>query len=92
MKKNIFSRIAFAVAVPALMLSSCDYLDVMPPEQATGEDAMETRDRMYNFLSSCYHAVLKQNPLAHDYSMQVQTNSLFRPCLVTEHKKRPGTR
>lgn len=66
MKKNIFSRIAFAVAVPALMLSSCDYLDVMPPEQATGEDAMETRDRMYNFLSSCYHAVLKQNPLAYD--------------------------
>lgn len=66
MKKNIFSRLFLTIATPALLLTSCDFLDVLPPEQATIEDTMETRDRMYNFLSSCYHAVLKMNPVGYD--------------------------
>lgn len=84
MKKNIFSRITLVVATSALMLSSCDYLDILPPEQATSEDTMETRDRMFNFLSSCYHAVLKQNPIAHDCFYQSTDEFIIPPLFNNE--------
>lgn len=63
MKKNIFSRFLLIATLPISLLSSCNYLDVMPPEQPTVESTMETRELMFNFLNSCYHAVLNQNHL-----------------------------
>ena len=73
--------------VSTLMLSSCDYLDVLPPERATSEDTMQTRDRMYNFLSSCYHAVLKQNPLGHD-KFYASTDEFVNPKLWNNEASR----
>lgn len=38
----------------ALLLSSCEFLDVVPPEAATMEDAVMNSDETEGFLYSCY--------------------------------------
>ena len=35
-------------------LSSCDYLDVIPKETATGSDMTKDRQAAINYLYSCY--------------------------------------
>lgn len=52
MKRNIISRFLATVALTACLLASCDYLDVMPPEQPTAADTMEDKDLMFSFLNS----------------------------------------
>lgn len=47
MRKNmkltrIFQNISIAVIITALGLTSCDYLDVVPPEQPNIDDAMSS--------------------------------------------------
>lgn len=44
-----------------LTLVSCDFLDIVPPEQATLNDATKNADLTLNFLYSCYASVW--NPL-----------------------------
>ena len=53
MKK--FNQI-FIVAVCLLLgiLSSCNYLDVVPDEKATEKDAFEDKDAAKRFVYSCY--------------------------------------
>ena len=70
MKKNIISRFLAAVVLPACLLTSCDYLDVMPPEQPTAADTMEDKDLMMSFMNSCYHAVLGSNYLHYQNWLQ----------------------
>ena len=41
---------------------SCDYLDVVPPEQATLPDTMKDREDAVNFINSCYVAVEQTTP------------------------------
>ena len=50
MRKNmkltrIFQNISIAVIITALGLTSCDYLDVVPPEQPNIDDAMSSPTR-----------------------------------------------
>lgn len=52
---RIFNRIALSAALAGtLATTSCDYLDVVPPEQVELKDAMETHDGVLGFLYSCY--------------------------------------
>lgn len=44
-----------------VLVSSCDYLDIVPPEQASLEDATKNADATLGFLHSCYAGI--QNPL-----------------------------
>lgn len=52
---NIFKYAAVAVAAGSLLgVASCNYLDVVPPEQPNLVDAMKTHDNALGFLYSCY--------------------------------------
>lgn len=53
--KYIFKSAALALAGLAMVgLNSCNYLDVVPPEQPNLDDAMKTYDRARGYLYSCY--------------------------------------
>ncbi len=54
MKLNNILKFAVVAAGTLLGTSSCDYLDVVPPEQANLEDAMKTHSAALGFLYSCY--------------------------------------
>ncbi len=47
-----------------LTVTSCDFLDIIPPEQATLSDATKDAQRTLNFMLSCYANVW--NPLTPD--------------------------
>jgi len=55
---NILKYVAVAVAAGSLLgVTSCNYLDVVPPEQPGLEDAMKTHNNALGFLHSCYNGV-----------------------------------
>lgn len=84
MKRNIISRFLVAVALPACLLTSCDYLDVMPPEQPTAADTMEDKDLMFSFLNSCYHAVMNSNYLHYENWLQSTDEYVFSQAINKE--------
>lgn len=51
--KNIV-RVGLIVTALSFNLVSCDYLDVVPPEQAGLQDATKTRKSTLGFLFTCY--------------------------------------
>lgn len=54
--KNILSKtIVSLLAAMAIGTTSCNYLDIVPPEQVGVNDAMENRDNALGFLYSCYN-------------------------------------
>ena len=55
--RNIITGLFMSFAVV-----SCDYLDVVPPEQATLPDTMKDREDAVNFINSCYVAVEQTTP------------------------------
>lgn len=61
--KNIFKFAAIAVASGAMLtgVTSCDYLDVVPPEQPSLPDAMKDHDKALGFLYSCYNGLNTAN-------------------------------
>ena len=54
--KNIFNRLLLGVGVMGLLggTVSCNYLDIVPPEQVDVDDAMENYENALGFLYSCY--------------------------------------
>lgn len=62
---RIFQNISIAVIITALGLTSCDYLDVVPPEQPNIDDAMSSPTRALGFLYSCYGGVSTDLPSAY---------------------------
>lgn len=74
-RKHLITTVLFAV-----MLTSCNFLDVIPPEQATLGDATRTPEATLGFLYSCYSGV--HNPIvywgsvhgADEYAMPVEWN------------------
>lgn len=53
----------YLLAATCCMYSSCDFLDVVPPEQANLTDAVKDAEATLGFLFSCYAGV--QNPLGY---------------------------
>ena len=58
--KNIIVGGALVLSCGTL-LNSCDFLEIVPPEQADLDDATATSDDTYGFLASCYKGII--NPL-----------------------------
>lgn len=75
--KNIKNIIwGFSVSLGVLM--SCDYLDVVPPEQATVHDTMKDRNNAIGFINSCYMAVQTTTPFpyqTYEWSTDEAVNS-----------------
>lgn len=73
--KDIFKytkSIATALLITLGSLTSCDYLDVVPPEQASLEDATKTEKATLGFLYSCYAAI----PNTADYNGPTENGSV----------------
>lgn len=67
MNKKIFkklSNIALLSMAMTFSMTSCDYLDVVPPEQPDLQDANKDRAATLGFLYSCYGSVY--NPMSYD--------------------------
>ncbi len=64
--------IATALLIVSGSLTSCDYLDVVPPEQASLPDATKTENATLGFLYSCYAAV----PNTGNYSGQTENGGV----------------
>jgi starch-binding outer membrane protein, SusD/RagB family len=54
MKINIKLTHLFWIALSIVVLSSCNYLDVVPPETAGFKDVMKDKEAALGFLYSCY--------------------------------------
>jgi hypothetical protein len=54
MKKIIYRFIVLIGLFPMALLQSCDFLDVVPPEQADLDDSMRDADAVLRFLYGCY--------------------------------------
>ncbi|MCM1029638.1 MAG: RagB/SusD family nutrient uptake outer membrane protein [Pseudoflavonifractor sp.] len=55
---NILKSVSMAAILATMAgTSSCDYLEVVPPEVPTAPDAMKTYDRARGYLYSCYNAL-----------------------------------
>lgn len=66
--KNIFKFASIAVASASLLgVTSCNYLDVVPPEQAGLPDAMKTNATALGFLHSCYNGLTHREMSPTDY-------------------------
>ena len=77
MKYNI-KNIALGVSLSLSVLVSCDYLDVVPPEQATASDTMKDRNNAVGFINSCYIAVESTTPFpytTYEWSADEAVNS-----------------
>lgn len=57
MKKLTIKKIALSAILPLGIFASCDYLDVVPPEQPEFKDTMTDATDAVNFINSCYIAV-----------------------------------
>lgn len=59
MKKLNIKHIAFAAALTLMSagMTSCDYLDVVPPETADIDDTMLTKQQCISFLYGCYGTI-----------------------------------
>lgn len=63
MKRNIVHNIFLGINIGiSTLLTSCDYLDVVPPEQPTINDTMKDRDDAVGFINSCYIALELTSP------------------------------
>lgn len=58
-KINQISRL---LLIPCCLLTSCSYLDVIPPAQADFDDTMKDEAATLNFLFTCYGYVPRINP------------------------------
>lgn len=60
--RNIINKGAMVAMLAAMMgVTSCNYLDVVPPEQVSVDDAMKTANGVLGFLYSCYTPSLGTN-------------------------------
>lgn len=77
---KIKSALIKVMILPLSLLASCDYLDVVPPEQVTSKDTMKDRESALGFLYSCYISVVSTLPYAYntwEASTDEYTNSLM---------------
>lgn len=83
MKLNkIYKYVAVAFAFGSLAgVTSCNYLDVVPPEQPTLEDAMKTHNTALSFLHSCYAGTTSVDiaPSEHHTNMCASTDEYVLP-------------
>lgn len=58
---NSIKQLSVAILLSGLLFTSCNFLDVVPPEQAKLSDATKDYDATLSFLYSCYAGI--KNPM-----------------------------
>ncbi len=74
-----FKILTLALAAVSLTNASCDYLDVVPPEQPNLKDAMSNHDRALGFLHSCYAGTDLDKPVSYLSSVNSSTDETTLP-------------
>lgn len=81
--KNIFKFAVIAAAAATMTgVTSCNYLDVVPPEQPGLPDGMKNHDNAKGFLYSCYNKMFQRDYLCRDYRSTI--NASTDEYLITE--------
>lgn len=76
----------FAVAASAMMLASCDFLDVAPAQRATLNDAMKNKQSTESWMYGCFSRVTANNPLTHS-TYEGSTDEFVEPILWGEYNR-----
>lgn len=76
--KNNIKLLGGMLMMSGMMFTSCNFLDIVPPEQADIEDAVQSPDATFGFLASCYNGIV--NPLRYD-GMEASTDEYVEPQL-----------
>ncbi len=81
--KNIFKFAVIAAAAATMTgVTSCNYLDVVPPEQPGLPDGMKNHDNAKGFLYSCYNKMFQRDFMPRDYRSTI--NASTDEYLITE--------
>lgn len=91
MKKLTIKKIALRAILPLSIFASCDYLDVVPPEQPETKDTMVDATDAVNFINSCYIAVESCAPFVYSTYEWSADESVDPPCGMEIIKKQLGT-
>ena len=75
-------NIGVALLLSAATLTSCDYLDVVPPEQADLADAIKDFESTQKFLYSCYSGIT--NPMGSYSNVEAAADEWVLPPLWSE--------
>ena len=79
--RDKITKIGSLLTIAVYCLTSCDYLDVVPPEQASLKDATKTPETTKGFLYSCY-AGIKGDQVTWQYTnMEGSTDEYALPPL-----------
>ena len=82
---NILRNTALLSLLTMAGFTSCDYLDVVPPEQPTLSDATGSHDRTLGFLYSCYKGTVDaENANGYLYEIMSSTDETTLPYRWTE--------
>lgn len=80
MKRFNINKITTGLLFPLGLLSSCDYLDVVPPEQPTFQDTMKDKSAAATFITSCYGGVNAASPFPYQ-GYEASTDESVNPPL-----------
>lgn len=69
MKLNNIVKTLFCAAGLGIAVTSCDYLDVVPPEKASVDNTMDNYNQALGFLYECYRGVTI--PVANDWAQGI---------------------
>ncbi|MCH3969540.1 MAG: hypothetical protein LKE47_03750 [Prevotella sp.] len=78
------------ICLLTLVLTSCNYLDVVPPETADLKDTMKDREAALEFLYSCYAGIPSLFTDALYHIIILQMNLLFLLYGLKMHRKSLG--
>lgn len=87
MKNLTIKRIAVGIMLPFCTFTSCDYLDVVPPEQPDIDDTMQNKIDAVEFISSCYKGVEVIAPF-YTRALEYSTDELVDPPLWDQPQQR----
>ena len=76
--KNNIIKAAWMLAMPSCLLTSCNYLDVIPPAQADFDDTMKDESATLGFLYSCYSYVARTVPFDF-YQYEQSADEIIQP-------------
>lgn len=79
MKRNTLYKKVLAVLIVACGFTSCDYLDVVPTEQAQIKDAFQDPESTLGFLYSCYSGLNNWNPINYTNEDVSSTDEFVMP-------------
>ena len=85
-KQNII-KAAWLLAMPtACLVTSCNYLDVIPPAQADFDDTMKDESATLGFLYSCYSYIAYTMPVGGS-PIETSSDEIVQPRMWNDYEQ-----